>query len=515
MALFTYRTNLLSGKRFYYFVLILFAISMRTFAQPVNAKKLNEALSNPITVSVTKFGLKGDGSNEYKKFKDMVDWINTHPGQLQVLLFDPKGKYFISQQITKPVSAPEDIAFINVQNLVINGQGATIVFDGNFTRSKSFQRMARIHFKFCKNIEINNLIIDGQRNRTVNDPSFTNGKTNGVRTNSHSFCILASSKVKLVNCTSINALADGFNINADFESYPRIPSRDVEIYNCKSYFSGRQGITIGNVVNINIRNSEFSYTGQGAENSPYFAPASGCDIEPNWGDATTSSVTVTENTKNVYITNCRFIANRHSQFVCGGNPKKYSNIRVDSCFFSDEDTIKGYYSKGVYSIGLKSSITVENSTLICKYAVISLAKFSRPDDLDNSEVIFRNNKVTFGQEQWIASSEGMKSILIENNRFIGTIVHNNDFPKKMVRTFISLKSNGNAIWRNNYVFIPVENISTYIPFAEFENWIIENPKFEPAITRDKNLKVRIIIKGGAVREESMRPDWMIFENRND
>ncbi|MEP7141326.1 MAG: hypothetical protein ABI707_00590 [Ferruginibacter sp.] len=502
---------LLSELKFYLISFLLFPGFLKTFSQPGNGKTISKVSANPIIVSVTKFGLQGDGSNEYKRFNDMVNWINTHPGQVQVLLFEPKKKYFISQQITNPVIAPEDLAFTNVQNLTINGQGATIVFDGHFTRSQSFQRMVRIYFKFCKNLEIDNLIIDGQRNITVNDPSFTNGKTNGVRVNSHNFCIQASSKVKLVNCTSINALGDGFNITSDYESKPRIASRDIEIYNCKSYYSGRQGITIGNVVNIKVRNSEFSYTGQGAENSPYFAPLSGCDIEPNWGDSTTSSVTVTENTKNIYIVNCKFIANRHSQFVCGGNPKKYGDIHVDSCYFSDEDSIHGYYSSGIYSIGLKSIVTFENSTIISKHAVISLAKFSKPVDLGSSEIIFRNNKVTFGQEQWIASSEGMKSILIENNRFIGTTINNSAALKKAAKPFISLKTNGKAIWRNNYVFIPAENISPNAPFAEFENWVIENPKFEIGTTRDKMSKVRIISRGCTIKEDSARPDWMIFE----
>ncbi len=510
MALCAYRTILLSVREFCYILLLLFATCIRTFAQP-NTADLNNSSHGPITISVTKFGLKGDGSNEYKKFKEMVDWINIHPGKVQVLLFEPQRKYFISQQITNPVLALEDIAFVNVQNLIINGQGATLVFDGHFVRSNFFQRMARIYFKFCKNLEIDNLIIDGQRNVTVNDPSFTNGKTNGVRVNSHSFCIQACSTVKLVNCTSINALGDGFNITSDYESKPRIPSRDIEIFNCKAYYSGRQGITIGNVVNIAIKNSEFSYTGQGPKNSPYFAPVSGCDIEPNWGDSTTSSVTVMENTKNIYITNCKFIANFHSQFVCGGNPKKYGNIHVDSCYFSDEDIIKGYRSEGIYSIGLKSTITFENSTLICKYAVISLAKFAKPDELGKSEIIFRNNHVTFGQRQWMASSEGMKSILIENNKFIGTVT-DTDLLKKNVETFISLKKNGVAVWRNNYVFTPADNISNSKPFAEFTNWIIDNPKFETEVKLGAVSKIRIIAKGGSIKEKSKRPDWIIIEN---
>ncbi|MEP7106553.1 MAG: hypothetical protein ABI760_01200 [Ferruginibacter sp.] len=511
--MFNFRT-IVSGRKVCFIFLLLFVFALRTFAQPGNAKSLNGTSANPAIVSVAKFGLRGDGSNEYKGFKDMVDWINMHPGQVQVLMFEPKRKYFISQQITNPVKAPEDIAFLNVQDLVINGQGATIVFDGNFIRSKSFQRMVRIYFKFCKNLEIDNLIIDGQRNITVNDPSFTNGKTNGVRVNSHSFCIQASSKVKLVNCTSINALGDGFNVTSDYENIPRIPSRDIEIYDCRSYYSGRQGISIGNVVNINIKNSEFSYSGQGPENSPYFAPASGCDIEPNWGDSTISTVAVQENTKNIYITNCKFIANIHSQFVCGGNPKKYGNIHVDSCYFSDEDTVKGYYSKGIYSIGLKSTVSFENSTIVCKYAVISLAKFAKPDDLGNSEIIFKNNKVTFGQEQWIASSEGMKSILIENNRFIGTIMYNGSPAKKAVKTYISLKRNGDAIWKNNYVFIPPENITGDSPFAVFENWVIENPKFETGVKPGTSSKIRIIAKGGSVKENSKRPDWLILEKQD-
>jgi hypothetical protein len=79
------------------------------------------------------------------------------------------------------------------------------------------------------------------------------------------------------NLRTTDAGGDGFYVGtpAEFTSAPV----DIELNNCSSLYSRRQGLSITNVDGITVSGGKYSFTGKGAAGGTF--PMSGIDIEPN------------------------------------------------------------------------------------------------------------------------------------------------------------------------------------------------------------------------------------------
>ncbi len=425
-------------------------------------------------LNVAAFGLAGNGTtNDYTAFKALTDYATLHSPTIRTITLGKNKNYFISSKSTTGTNGfdPTDLGFYALNNCVIDGNGATITFDGNFLKDERKERMVKMLFQNCKKITIKNLTVDGQNNVTQTPAKVGAG-------NWHCFGIRACDDVKILNCTAKHGTVDGFNFTSDIRGTVQQVCHNVYMKDCVSEYNGRQGISIIQCVNFLAENCIFRFTGQGGGKA--FNPSAGCDVEPNFGSEEQGTIRVTDKTHNITFKHCSFIANKGGQFVCGGNPTRYYGIHVDSCILSDYDAASGFSATNKFCISLKGGVLFENNVVNAN-GFISLASFTKKANLDNSEVIIRNNKFTFNKGgSWLESATGMKKVLIENNQFIGSKTANTNAKINPANALIDLEPNGNAVWKNNYVYVPKEYFSgsDAKKVAQFDGWNIENPDFD-------------------------------------
>jgi parallel beta-helix repeat protein len=158
---------------------------------------------------------------------------------------------------------------------------------------------------------------------------------------------------------------DGICIGA-YKKRPITYADDTVIYNVIATQNRRQGLSIGNAINVKVYNSEFSYT-EGT------APQFGIDIEPDNFD------TVYNYANNIEIVNCKLSNNK------GGGVQFYnrtSNILLKG------NTIS-YNGLGVYTHDSRDSKITEN--LISHNRHKGTVFQTDSDNISTSNNIYRNN----------------------------------------------------------------------------------------------------------------------------
>ena len=224
----------------------------------------------------------------------------------------------------------------NYNNLVIEGNGATIMFPNN----KPLSNEGLIKFQYSQNIKIENLTLDGNKfNRR------------GKHLNSHNIKIYNCKDVILENVNSINSGSDGFIVS------PTSPKNRIEnfchniyMYNCHADHASRNGLSIVGAFNMEVIGGSFNNTkgvrpGYGIDieaDDPNFRPGnkdillSGVEMKDNHGGGL--AVISIGFPENVTIHDCD-ISNSPFGLKLAG-----TNIKVDSTRITDCDLgIKSLY----------------------------------------------------------------------------------------------------------------------------------------------------------------------------
>ena len=183
---------------------------------------------------------------------------------------------------------------ISINNVTIDGRGATICAKGEGTMTKSL-----LVFSECKNIKIKNLVLKG---------SVVHSNEEGAR---HNLCLSKCKSVVVENVISYDAFTDGLYIRK---------CDDVKVFHFESYHAGRQGCSITAGTNIYFDSCLF-------DGSYRVAPRSGFDIEASYAIDTIDNIVI----KNSKFTNN--IAAGLTIKLRTAETVRTCNINIDKCLF--------------------------------------------------------------------------------------------------------------------------------------------------------------------------------------
>jgi len=266
------------------------------------SSKAKSNSGNPNSLSLSDFGVKGDGSDETKKIQEA---LNRSKGKSLII---PKqiGDHYLSGQLLIP------------SNIQIKCEPG-VVFLAKNSLNQDYSNF-EVLFRFE---DVQNIIFDGQ------GAVFKMNKENFKKEFNHLFMINGSKNVSIKNVKALNSGGDGIYIGAlrSKNSYPQ----DITIENCTSDNNRRQGLSITSGVNITVVNSAFN-------NSKGTDPAAGLDIEPGNSKAIL---------KNIRIKDCQANNNTKRGFVVILNRLNQNSEPVDVVFENCTSTgnLEGFSSR--------------------------------------------------------------------------------------------------------------------------------------------------------------------------
>lgn len=201
-----------------------------------------------------------------------------------------------------------DIVFSNVSNFQILGKNARVSVKGDFFRtadtakSKSLDKKATVftsgtrqitpfYFVGCDHFIVSGIEFDGNANltRKAHDEStrVMEGASSAIRTEGCRNYELRNLYVHHFSNDGIT-LGSGFTdqeVDSNGKILHDIIDQDGTVENVVAANNARQGLTIGQAVNIDVRNSWFVMSGYTEGEYGSHAPAAGIDIEPNRGSS--------------------------------------------------------------------------------------------------------------------------------------------------------------------------------------------------------------------------------------
>lgn len=201
-----------------------------------------------------------------------------------------------------------DIVFSNVSNFQILGKNAKVSVKGDFFRtadtakSQSLDKRATVftsgtrqitpfYFVGCDHFTVSGIEFDGNvdQTRKAHDEGtrVIEGASSAIRTEGCRNYELRNLYVHHFSNDGIT-LGSGFTdqeVDANGKVLHDIVDQDGTVENVVAANNARQGLTIGQAVNVEVRNSWFVMSGYTEGEYGSHAPSAGIDIEPNRGSA--------------------------------------------------------------------------------------------------------------------------------------------------------------------------------------------------------------------------------------
>jgi len=284
---------------------------------PVRSAAGAQAAGGPTsgpTVSVKNFGAKGDGrSDDYEALKTAAAFICSHPGQTLVF---PPGVYRVAPvRITGGPNANKvtNIIYDGCQNVTISGTGAKIDVFGGFNRaSDTTTGGGRFHYSYSNavipfdfrnssNFTLTGFELNGNADKATRDKDVMESANDGVSTTD-------CSNYTISNIYAHHFLTDGIYIGAGAK---HTADRNVTIMRVTSTNNARDGMSLIQVRDIQVLNSNFNQNGRTGGAYGGHSPSSGIDVEPNQVPPT-----VDVETGGVTFRDCQFADNMGLQLVC-------------------------------------------------------------------------------------------------------------------------------------------------------------------------------------------------------
>lgn len=308
------------------------------------------------TLNLKDFGVFGNGKDETRLIQKA---LNAAQGKI---LFIPKqiGQFYLVRQLVVPS---------NVEIIC----DSRVVFYAKNDLQQNFQNF-EVMWRFE---DAENVIFDGKGALFRMDKSKYKSEFN------HIFMVNGGNNVTIKNIRADNSAGDGLYVGAIRTKSPY--PRDIQILNCISTNSRRQGLSVTSVDGLTVLNSSFNY-------SKGTSPESGVDIEPF------SSKGVLRRIKFI---NCKAIGNAKRGFMVNLMKLNKTSSPVDILFENCESSnnMEGFSNRsfeGVQGIVQLNGCIVKNS----KFSGItengcfasSIKKVYRDCTIENSNTLNKNTK---------------------------------------------------------------------------------------------------------------------------
>ena len=301
--------------------------------------KINNHTCSEHIVNVSDFGAVGDGvQDDYESIMRAVKSINTYGSGTLVF---PKGVYRIDRHridAGNDKNNIENITFENLSCLSIQGNGATIDVDGDYTRtidytytdskskehSYSYHNAVGLKFVNSSHITITHINLDGNADKTTKEAS--------VEGTSHGLSFYGCKHVTLDKVYVHHYQADGLYVASNHKtidgSQRYFQSKHFTVKDSNFTNNARQGASLVQLRDAHFTHCIFSQTGKTGGYGGH-APMAGVDVEPNY------STNVDDNTGDITFKNCTFSDNVGFEYI-GSNAKSTPYpIYFDACTFSN------------------------------------------------------------------------------------------------------------------------------------------------------------------------------------
>jgi len=307
------------------------------------------------------FGAQGDGiTNDQCAFEEAASYFSSLPFNSNKLLEIPPGTYIVGRQeqrIPYGLDGNTVLCFENINNMQIIGKvvGTQVVklkfmdcmqygaFDfptlpdtryltcnnqsnpcslNSNTLNKIATPGNMIHFTGCNNIVIKNIELDGNMDNTI----IGGGYTETIQIPTRGIFLNACRNITIDKVNVHDFGYDGITIYfMDCPSSIEYPPQYPPIMNCNisnSFFTmnGRNNMTWGGGIGMNVYKTEFNYAGQGRLTSQ---PASGIDIEYEQSNVPTAQG---------QFTKCKFKYNKYYGVNSNSAQNLTTNVQYDYKF---------------------------------------------------------------------------------------------------------------------------------------------------------------------------------------
>jgi len=268
------------------------------------------------TVSVSKFGAVGDGKkDDTAAIQSALNYVKTHGGTLN---FEAGKTYIVSERLK----------IVGADDFKIDGNDATIKMANGVPVKSGY---SILFIEESNHFAVADLNVDG--NRANRSPA---------EVPAHNIHIKGSQDFSFTEVDSLNAVADGFYLQASNPADPSTYTKNGLFLDSRADNGFRQGMSIINGDNILVIGGAYTNT-RGTK------PAAGIDVEANRGTAVPGN-------HDILIKGVTFAGNDGYgvQLTARGKP---TNITIEDSRFTDND--RGGVKVGTASTLIKGN-TFEN-----------------------------------------------------------------------------------------------------------------------------------------------------------
>ena len=362
--------------------------------------------------------------------------------------------------------------FNNLENIIIEGNGATIIADENNPCTPSNRGFEFIR---CKNITINNLNYNGniaKRKPNMGDSWEVN--------NQSGFSFKSCKNICLTNVTSSYCCMDGFTLEGLFDENNNVEyNENISFRNCVGNYNYRQGTSVINANNITFDNCEFSHTGTIYGTAPMF----GIDLEEGFVECKNRGQF------NVNIRNCKFKNNNGY-----GVGAYFGTIgcNIDSCRFenngvliSDDLEFKNHSNKVTNCMIINGNIIVNSKNNIIENNIINYTNglrlleisIANAGNVDYNNTLLKGNVFKNNTIECNLTDYNNKNVGVFTNALNDTIIENNVFKNIVSSNPVFNLTGQNTILKEN-VFLNNHGIESKIYCSNLRNFKeVKNNKF--------------------------------------
>lgn len=390
------------------------------------------------------FEAEGDGvTDDYAAFVALAAAVSANGGGSVQF---GKGKTYVIGQWETPANGVLPINFLGCNGLVIEGNGATISFEGDFDRDVADTSGIGVQITDCTGVIIRNLELYGNVEETTNTANLTEDN-NAVGLNIRS-CL----DVDISNIYAHHFATDGIAFRSGgVEASPGVwkACQRCTVRNSRFEYNSRCAMAVVGVRSLLVENCSLSYTARhtgtyGANGAIGHSPKCGFDIEPTANFSRDGDQDV--DTGNIVFRNCQIIDN-----LAGGalsNPSQISDsVVVEYCYI-----VASTGTSGNNVINLNRPGTVVRGNYIdAKDSLVSLGNVTGGGIHDGRVThVFEYNEVR-GYNKLLNTISNTAETDILHNRFICTAATPLDNTTEVI-----IINNTGARFENNYLFMPKE-----------------------------------------------------------
>ena len=384
------------------------------------------------------FGGSGDGvSNNYKAFTKAAQTLSKRKN---IILNFPKGIYKIKDYKIVDGSGKNnitDILFSDMENVIINGNGSTILVNGNFKRTADY-KMPGVPFDYaynntvspftftnCKKLVLKNFKIDGGVLQMTRDKNVVEGFCYGISISDY-LPTHNSSDILLDSLVVQHFATDGLIL--------RSSGKNIQVKNSTFKNNARQGFSMVKGRDVLVYNSNFDSTGFTGKYAPH-SPQAGIDVENEYPIVDLNEIKIVKS---------NFRHNNGFQFV---STSASGRVVLDSCFFMD---VSNGYGTGFNGIGLYSANSeIKNSIIYGMFQVETANETYR----GNVPLKIENNIIYSGLSA-LLSSDYNTPVIISGNILIM-------LPTPVANQYFPFIRNANASFSNNMIITHPDKMLTH------------------------------------------------------